>query len=200
MAVDNPRILRRDRDVGEQAGDQAGPHCRPADRADDGFRAIDHVIHEVAGFFPNPRSRVEIIHHLPDHLEVAARRESRAGTGQNGRRNAVIRVDIAPDGGKLPMHAFVGGIQSRRIVHDDAQDARMRPFELQTLIAPIIWSHGESLFLHFCLSTNRRVRPLPLADSGRLQPAIQDTRSRARCTVSRLRTKSTDGSRGHDRF
>ena len=102
MAVDDARAFRRDRDVRQQPGDQAGADRRPLHRRDHRLGAIDDVVDEIARFLPHARQHGKILAHLLDQIEIAAAGERLAGAGDDRTLTLRIGVDVAPDSAPAP--------------------------------------------------------------------------------------------------
>ncbi len=129
--------------VGEEAADEPGADRGPAHGAHHRLRAIDQIVDEVARLLPDVRARVEIVDVLLDHGEIAARGERLAGAAEDRRRDALVRVDVAPEARELAVHPRVGGIELARVRHGRAQHPRVRAVELEALVVAIAVGHGR---------------------------------------------------------
>src|ERR1700756_1351605 len=78
MTVDDARRLRRNRNIREQSPDESRTHGRSVHRRDDRLAAVDHVVDEIACLAPYARAHVEVVRHLFDEAEIAARRKALA--------------------------------------------------------------------------------------------------------------------------
>ena len=151
VAVDDLGLLRGDRDVGQDAGDQARADGGAAHGADDRLGAVDDVVDDVARFLPGSEQRVVVLHVVLDQVEVAAGREHlAAGALDDHAIDRVVAVDVAPHVDQLGVHDGVGGVVLLRAIHGDPQHLGMRAIEHQALIALLPVGHelssvGESL-------------------------------------------------------
>jgi hypothetical protein len=127
--------FRGDRNVGQDARDQAGADGGSAHGADDRLGAVDDVVDDVARFLPRPQQRVVILHVVLNQVEVAAGGEHLAASALDDHAvDRVVAVDIAPDVDQLGVHDGVGGVVLLRSVHGDAQHPGVRPVEEKTLV------------------------------------------------------------------
>ena len=124
-------VRRGDRDVGEQADDQAGADRRAVDRRHDRLRAVDDVVDEVARLAHHPRAHGVVVDHLLDQLEAAAggERLARALDERDADRRVAVdrrqtsassRCSVAADGvepggvERDPQHAIGGPVETQR--------------------------------------------------------------------------------------
>ncbi|MNY33595.1 hypothetical protein D3C86_1678800 [compost metagenome] len=125
MAIDDPRGLGGNRDVGQQPRHQPGAHGRAVHGRDDGFVAVDDVVDQVARFMPDPRAGGEVVGHVLDQGQVPTGREAAAFAPDDGHADVRIGGNVAPDLGQLAVHAGVGGGQllvgGLRRAHDDLE-------------------------------------------------------------------------------
>ena len=136
VAVDDLGLLRGDRDVGQDAGDQARADGGAAHGADDRLGAVDDVVDDVARLLPGAQQRVVVLHVLFDEIEVAAGREHlAAGALDDHAVDRVVAVDVAPHVDQLGMHDRVGGVVLVGPVHGHPQHLGMRAIEQQALVA-----------------------------------------------------------------
>jgi len=139
VAVDEARVLRRDGDVRQQPGDQAGADRRSVHRRDDNLRAVDQVVDQVARLAPDARAHREVARHLLDHGQVAAGGEAAPLAAQDGDARLRVAVDVEPDPGELRMHARIGHRKLARLgAHHDLEDAGLEPCDPQLLIFGIV--------------------------------------------------------------
>src|SRR3546814_4189950 len=75
MAVDDPGVARRDRNIGQERGHQPRPDRGAVDGRYDRLGAVDHVVDEIPRLLQRLPALLGILDDLFDHLEVAARRE-----------------------------------------------------------------------------------------------------------------------------
>ncbi|KAG1169217.1 hypothetical protein G6F35_017340 [Rhizopus arrhizus] len=101
VAVDDPRVARRDRDVGQQPGHQPRAHGRAMHGGHNGLAAIDDVVDQVAGFAPDAGAHVEVVRHLLHQVQVAAAGKALAFAADHHHPGVGVGVDIAPDIGQF---------------------------------------------------------------------------------------------------
>src|SRR5262249_17490984 len=97
VAVNDPAVLCRNGNVGEQAADETGPDGNTAHCADHRLVAVDHIVDDVARLLPLSGPRCEIINILLNDREIAAGRKYFAGPGQNCSIDARVPVNVLPD-------------------------------------------------------------------------------------------------------
>src|SRR5271168_2519882 len=123
VPIDDARLLRGDRNVGEQAAHEPGPDRGATDRAHHRFRAIYDVVDEVARFLPVLRADLEILDDAVDHFHFAAGRKGVALARQDHGRHVGVGVDVAPDLAEFAVHALISRVQLARVAHADAQNS-----------------------------------------------------------------------------
>ena len=64
--------------------------------------------------------RLEVVHDLLDHVEVAPRGEGATDAGQDDGPRLIVTVRVQPDFGELGVHRRIGGVQPLGVVHRDA--------------------------------------------------------------------------------
>src|ERR1051325_5384082 len=110
MPVDNPAVLSRNRNVGEDAAHQPRAGGYAAHRADHRLVTVDDAVDHLTRLFPLPGTRVEILGGAPDHVEVAASGEHLPGASEYGDVDAVVAIDVVPDIGELGVHRVVSRV------------------------------------------------------------------------------------------
>ena len=132
-----------DRDVGEEPRSEARADRRAADRGDDGLRAVDHVVDEVARLLPHAQTRLVAAAHLFDEIEIAPARERVTPAGKEDRRDLRISVNLAPHVRELVVHARIGRVGAASTLHGDAQHAWRGHIQLQALKGLVSGGHAR---------------------------------------------------------
>jgi hypothetical protein len=130
MAVDDARVPADDRDVGEQPGGESRAHRGSVHRGNDGFRAVDHVEHEVPRFAHDTSACGFVVQQRFDQLEAAAGGEGSPCALEDRDVRLRITIDRDPHVRQLAMHRIVDRIQTRARERD-AKNARGGSIELQ---------------------------------------------------------------------
>src|SRR2546422_998619 len=174
VAVDEPRVLRRDRDVREQARYQPRADRRAVHRRDHHLRAVDQVVDQVARLAPDARPHGEVARHLLHHREIAAGREPLPCAAQDRDARVAVEVDVQPDARQLRVHARGGDRQlAALLAHDDFEHAGLEAADFQCLVRGVV--HAVILqFAHvlgFLRRRRRRARAHPRA--GEAHPGAQ---------------------------
>jgi len=139
MAVDDPRVLRRDGNVRQEADHQPRADGRAMHCGNDDLGAIDHVVDDIARLAPDPRAHVGLVGDVLHEREVAAGREPASGTADDGHPDIGVAIDVAPDVGQLAVHAMAGGRQLAILrAHDDLDDARLQGADMQILVVRVV--------------------------------------------------------------
>jgi len=148
MAVDDARILGRDRDIRQQSGDQPCAHRRAVHGTDDGLVAVDEVVDQVARLVPDAGAHLEIVGHLLDQVQVAAGRKALPLAADQRHAHRRLGRHVAPDLGQLTVQAGIGGGQLAvgrlRRPHHDLEDGAVL-HERQRLVTGKAWGervHG----------------------------------------------------------
>ena len=143
VAVDDARVLRGDRDVGEQPRHQPRADRRAVHRRDHDLRAVDDVVDEVARLAPDARARLEVLTSCPRPGRGRRRprspcprragwRRARRGRGRRRARSRPARRACGRVGGARACRSLVA--------HHDLEDAGLGPAELQGLVVVVV--HG----------------------------------------------------------
>src|SRR5215203_6124877 len=114
MAVDELCRLACDGDIGKQCQRETCADGGAADSADDRLAAVDHVVDEVACFFPSGAALLEIDGEVLSHVEVAAGRKSPASPSNDHAGDVLISVDVTPDICEFPMCGLNDGVEALR--------------------------------------------------------------------------------------
>ena len=75
------------------------------------FVAIDHVVDQIARFFPHAAAHFKILRHILNECQIATTREASALAPQNRYFHGVIAAHIAPNLGQFSMPRMAGGGQ-----------------------------------------------------------------------------------------
>jgi hypothetical protein len=89
------------------AAARPAPTANSVDRGDDDLLAVDDVVDQVGGFLGDRRDLLEVLGLLQHHVEVAARRERLAGTGDDSDPGGVVGLATpcsAPSAGACWWH------------------------------------------------------------------------------------------------
>ena len=146
VTVDDARGLSADRDVGEDADDEAGADRDAVDGRDDRLVAVDDVVDEVLGLLPGRHARDRIVENALDQLEIAAGRKRLAGAGDDDRVDVGIVVDVAPDMRELGMGLRIDRIVGLGPIECQPQDSLRWIIDLQAGVGGITVGHGLSPF------------------------------------------------------
>ncbi len=131
VPVDDARIRCRDRDVGEQAHDEARADGRPGHRRDDGCRTVDDVVDKVARLVEHAPPRLVVASHLIDEVEIAARAERAVRAANDHRANLTGASDRRPDCGEVAVHVCTDRVQTSCSAKREAEHAVSGPVELE---------------------------------------------------------------------
>ena len=160
MPVDDPRVLCGDRNIRQQPDHQPRTDRRPVHCGHHDLRAVDDVVDNVARLAPHALPYCGVVGDVLHQRQVATGGKSPAGAADDGHAHLGVAIDVAPDVGKLAVHAMSrGGELAVLAAHHDFQDSWFDHADVQVVVVRIIHV-ASSILVRRIVRRRRECLPL----------------------------------------
>src|SRR5487761_2073439 len=141
VAVDQARAASRNRDVRHQGRRETGSHGGTLDCRDDGLRAVNDVVAEVAKLSQRFGLQVVVLSQPLDHPEVAPGAERLAGSADDRDVRFGVAVHVQPDAGELAVGFPWQRVELLGAIVGDSQTPLVRAVEGEILVGSKVGTH-----------------------------------------------------------